>query len=546
MGKDAARKAFDQVLLYHERTKHQFDRPARSAGYMDWANQPDPFRFFADCPQVRLPFLRQDPDLAMEGLFSAAQMPAQPLVLTHIAGMIELSMGLSAWKKIPGSTWSLRINPSSGNLHPTESWWLLPEHEQMQGGLFHYNPYGHVLERRADLPPSSPARWRQHFGTDGFFVALSSIFWREAWKYGERAFRYCQHDIGHALATLRFAARLMGWRMSLVHGIGDEDLQRLLGFDRTAWHPGEAEEAEVLCWIGTANAKPHPGPLPAAIIDDLAGQELRGRPEPLSRNRRPWPLIEAVAAACRKPLAGAEPVSLPEFPAAVLPASPCSAAQVIRRRRSAVDFDVRRSHISREHFMGCLQACLPHRNRPPFDLGLGVPQVHLFLFVHYVVDLEPGFYALVRNPDHFQELQACTHPQFAWRQVDEQLPLYLLEAGDGRAAAKLISCNQDIAGDGAFSLGMVARFQETLQAAPYLYKQLFWEAGMIGQVLYLQAEAYGLRGTGIGCFFDDPMHEVCGFRDNRFQSLYHFTIGSPIEDERLTTLPPYHHLSPDG
>ena len=65
---------------------------------------------------------------------------------------------------------------------------------------------------------------------------------------------------------------------------------------------------------------------------------------------------------------------------------------------------------------------------------------------------------------------------------------------------------------------------------------------MIGQVLYLEAEAQGVRGTGIGCFFDDPVHEVIGLKDNTWQSLYHFTIGHPVEDPRLTTLPPYSHL----
>ena len=62
---------------------------------------------------------------------------------------------------------------------------------------------------------------------------------------------------------------------------------------------------------------------------------------------------------------------------------------------------------------------------------------------------------------------------------------------------------------------------------------------MIGQVLYLEAEAAGVRGTGIGCFFDDPVHSLLGLETQRFQSLYHFTVGHPIEDQRLTTLPAY-------
>jgi len=61
-------------------------------------------------------------------------------------------------------------------------------------------------------------------------------------------------------------------------------------------------------------------------------------------------------------------------------------------------------------------------------------------------------------------------------------------------------------------------------------------------VLYLEAEAAGIRGTGIGCFFDDAMHDVLGLRDRRWQSLYHFTVGGPVSDPRLQTLPPYAHL----
>jgi hypothetical protein len=58
-------------------------------------------------------------------------------------------------------------------------------------------------------------------------------------------------------------------------------------------------------------------------------------------------------------------------------------------------------------------------------------------------------------------------------------------------------------------------------------------------VLYLEAEAAGVRSTGIGCFFDDPVHQVFGLRDLEFQSLYHFTVGGAVDDPRLTTLPPY-------
>ena len=117
---------------------------------------------------------------------------------------------------------------------------------------------------------------------------------------------------------------------------------------------------------------------------------------------------------------------------------------------------------------------------------------------------------------------------------------YLLGHGDVRRAASQLSCGQDIAADGAFSVGMLARFDHALRLhGPGFYPWLFRETGMIGQMLYLEAEAAGLRGTGIGCFFDDEVHGSLGIEDHAWQSLYHFTVGGPVEDARLQTEDPY-------
>jgi len=113
-----------------------------------------------------------------------------------------------------------------------------------------------------------------------------------------------------------------------------------------------------------------------------------------------------------------------------------------------------------------------------------------------------------------------------------------------RDFARTLSCHQDIAADGAFSLGMLARFEPVLrERGAAAYRELFWEAGMIGQALYLAAEAAGVRGTGIGCYFDDVLHRALGLNGHAWQSLYHFTIGAPVEDLRLRTAPPYADLS---
>ncbi|WP_349028040.1 hypothetical protein [Methyloglobulus sp.] len=149
----------------------------------------------------------------------------------------------------------------------------------------------------------------------------------------------------------------------------------------------------------------------------------------------------------------------------------------------------------------------------------------MFSFVHRVDGLEPGLYALPRTDGALEELRSATLPNFAWQQVTtitNALPLYHLYSGNCRQIAKTLSCHQPIASDSAFSLAMVAEFGETIELSPWLYRRLFWECGLIGQILYLEAETAGIRGTGIGCYFDDSVHEILGIKDNTFQGLYHF------------------------
>ena len=55
------------------------------------------------------------------------------------------------------------------------------------------------------------------------------------------------------------------------------------------------------------------------------------------------------------------------------------------------------------------------------------------------------------------------------------------------------------------------------------------------QVFYFEAEASGLRSTGIGCFFEDSIHEFLGIKDHKVQDIYHFTVGGPVKDNRLST-----------
>lgn len=533
---------YETIVHYHEVTKHHFNRYARSSGYMDWHNQPNPFRNYEGAEQIALPFCDPDPGLAYGGLYSSAEGKAEPLTLSSVGGFCELALGLSAWKQAGPSRWSLRMNPSSGNLHPTESYLLLPDMKRLPGGLFHYSPFAHSLECRIQVPEKAATRFQAHFNP-GFGVALTAIFWRESWKYGERAYRYSNLDAGHALAALAFAARLFGWTCWAITGAGDDQIDTMLGLDRTKQPHLEQETSELFCWITTRSlAHPVPLDLPDGLVKSLSALPLNGYPNRLSPKAVDWAIIDAAAQATRKPATTATAIELSQEPAVVGQPMNKKASEVIRCRRSAVRYNPHKA-ISKQSLLAMIDATRARAGIPPFSTAFISPAIHLLLFVHRVNDVPPGLYLLARGGEAVAPLIDQWHPDLLWQQVEGNMPLFKLLETDMTFAAMELSCHQQIAGQSAYAAAMLAPFETCLQQAPHLYRYLHWECGMIGQVLYLGAEAHGLRATGIGCFFDDEVHRLLGIKDRSYQSLYHFTVGHPVEDERLMTLPAYHHVT---
>jgi SagB-type dehydrogenase family enzyme len=464
-----------------------------------------------------------------------------------LAEFLRCSMGLSAWKQYQTSRWALRVNPSSGNLHPTEAYVI------RDGVISHYAPREHALEERTRL---DAAAWQAFAGErDGFLVALTSIHWREAWKYGERAFRYCQHDAGHALGALRLAAALLGWRLSLLPRWSDADLGALLGVDRDDdFADAEREEPECVAVVTAGEPRPWVTADPALLVDAARAAGWRGVANQLSPSRLEWPAIDAVAAATRyagpgngdSGLGARASGTTSSFPQSRVPDPhpPVPLARdIFLQRRSALGFDAS-STLPRRTFMSMLARLLPPA--PPWDVVDWPPHVHLLLFVHRVSGLVPGLYACLRDPAVTDAWRAAMRPEFLWERVaaadggDGASDLFLLVPTDVTGVANRLSCDQDIAADGFFSLAMIARVESSLrERGEWFYRRLFWESGLIGQVLYLEAEAAGARATGIGCFYDDPVHEMAGLSGHEWQSLYHFSMGVPVDDGRLTTDPGY-------
>ncbi len=370
-----------QVLRYHEETKHHFYRYARSLGYLDWANQPDPFRRYPGAPLIRLPILRphEDPlSPPYEHLYCPPPVASIPISLRALSRFFEYALALSAWKQAGQSRWALRSNPSSGNLHPTEGYLLIGGVAGLATtpGLYHYAPKEHGLERRADWTRGDFESLMKEFPPRAFLFGLTSVHWREVWKYGERAFRYCQHDAGHAIGTARIAAATLGWRMTLLEGLSDDTTAALLGLDRSEDFEGvEREHPDCIAVVWPADAQTSASPkaggtlplfLDQALVSGLVPRSWHGEANRLSPDDPvPWEIIDAVAAASWKANTDREFVELNECATAVRTsmsqrAAACrlSAGQVIRQRRSAVAFDGKTS-ITAASFLAMLDRVMP-------------------------------------------------------------------------------------------------------------------------------------------------------------------------------------------
>jgi SagB-type dehydrogenase family enzyme len=180
---------------------------------------PDPFRHYEGVPVLDLPADPLAPDKP------AADGPA------FLSQLLFYSAAISATKLVPstGFRYALRVNPSSGNLHPTEFHFVTRGLKDWPDGLYHYRPSSHMAEQRAT------GEFKITDSAAPIVFILTSIAWREEWKYRDRAYRYCLHDIGHAWQALALAAQAMGCDSKPIVDFPDDEIVRALRLNEDEW-----------------------------------------------------------------------------------------------------------------------------------------------------------------------------------------------------------------------------------------------------------------------------------------------------------------------
>jgi SagB-type dehydrogenase family enzyme len=489
---------------YHESTKHDAEALWRTRDVLDFENMPDPFRHYEGAPVLDLPADPPSPAIpALELLQSAyGSAPVSESALdgpTFLSELLFYSAAISATKLVPalGYRYALRVNPSSGNLHPTEFHFLTRGLKQWPDGLYHYRPSSHMAEQRAI--GHFEMAWA---GCSAPIVfVLTSIAWREAWKYHDRAYRYCLHDMGHAWQSLALAAQAMGCDTFAIGHFPDDEVATFCRLNEDEW-PMLIVELR-----GRSIPVREPGRCETVWYLGQANQ--------LSAERIAYPLIDEIHAATK--LGSHAPRGISAEPAAAgsgeiklpVPAtSQRSFAEVARTRRSALDFLGGAQSMSFPQ----LSAILAAATRPLLADSAGGPFIQLYLYVHRVDGLAPGVYRL-------------------WHERGE---LEKIRSGDQRVVAAGLSLAQDVAGNACVAFSMIGDIERAVRAhGDRGYRYVHFEAGAIGQRLYVAAEALGLGATGIGAFFDDEVHRYLDLASEQGQVVYHFAIGYPIPDPRL-------------
>jgi SagB-type dehydrogenase family enzyme len=518
------------LFAYHQATKHTYHSVRTNARYLDWHNQPDPFRSYEGAPRIDLPREPGFPDIgtfaAMGALAQRTLLPNEDASEDHekiefdlawLSRLLWHSMAVSAWKKVPGTgtRYSLRVNPSSGNLHPTETYVALHSFTDLDDGLYHYRADRHAIELR------SRGAWTQRFAgaleipwasESPLIVGLTSIFWREAWKYGERAYRYCCHDLGHAIMSVLLAARALGLTGGAVAHFSDVRLARAMGL-------AESDEAPMAFlvfppWKSSIEFSDAPVEPVTGIPNELSAEEVRYDlllgihastvlPDPAG----PLPRVSVVD---RGIAGGRTSLSGPQHDAPL--------GSTVRKRRSALDFDARTAHMGRDE----LEQLLNFATRDwradwrgnfcgettPIERDSDF--VSLYLYVHRVSDCEPGVYR--------------------WDQANRKLEE--LHRGNVQRVAAFLSLEQALAGNSCFTVSMIADLGEAARVFGNRgYRYAYFEAGAIGQRLYVGAEALGWNATGIGAFYDDDVHRYLGFLEEGADS-----VGASVREAEKTAL----------
>ena len=478
----------DAAWTYHNATKHSYASVRTGGHYLDWANQPAPFKVYPALAPIPLP--REWPQSGVAALSAIAETVANTGSalpdLTALAALLHHSAGITRRRTFPGGELYFRAAACTGALYEVELYVVCGELPGLAAGVYHFSPAEFALRplRAGDFrgvlvhaTAGEPAISRAPA-----IVVSSAIYWRNAWKYQARTYRHFGWDTGTILANLLAIATALGLPARVVAGFADAEVNLLLDLD------SEREVAFSLVPVGSGDVAPPEAP---AGLERLHLETL-----PLSAREVDYPAMRAMHAASGlhtpeevaawrgrtpagdtpQPAGRSQP--LVSYSEEQLPRDPVE--RVILRRGSSREFA--RESVS----LTQLSILLHHATRGvPSDFlqPHGAQLNDMYLIANAVEGLASGAYFFNR----------------------EARSLECLKEGDFRAEASYLGLEQALPGDAAVAVFFLADLERVLQRYGNRgYRAAQLEAGILGGRLYLAAYAQRLGATGL-TFFDDDV-----------------------------------------
>jgi SagB-type dehydrogenase family enzyme len=473
---------------YHDATKHSYASVHDNPHFLDWTNQPLPFKAYTSLEPLALPReVRQTGVAALSAIAESIHLESSAVPdLEALAQLLYLTAGITRHRKYPGGDIYFRAAACTGALYEVEVYVVCGDLVDLEAGVYHFAPAEFALRRLRAGDYRSVLCEAAGNETAIIRAPLSMIctctYWRNAWKYQARTYRHFGWDNGTLLANLLAVATALGMPAKIICGFVDADVNRLLAVD------AEHEVAFSLVALGQveALARRRPSELSALHLESV----------PLSRNETVYPAMREIHAASS--LRSAEEVktwrgspSLAKLPAptgSAVPLHPYSDAEmprdpieeVILRRGSARKFAQAPIGLPQ------LSTLLDRATRGiPADF-LDPQGTHLnevYLIVNAVEDLDPGAYVYHRD-----------------RHV-----LECLKTGNFRAQAGHLGLDQQLPAEAAADIFFLADLEMILERFGNRgYRAAQLEAGILSGKLYLGAYAQHVSATGL-TFYDDEV-----------------------------------------
>jgi len=468
---------------FHEATK---------LAYINLANKPPLYKSDPDSPEIPLPTGFSLPQLStLRAIAGESELTEGTINLETVASLLYHSAGVirKAMHPTAGEV-HYRAAASAGALYPVETYLVCQDLAGLSAGVYHFSPpefslrqlragdYRQILvQATGEAPAVTQATMT---------IIFTTIFWRSAWKYRARGYRYCYWDTGTVVANLLAAATASGLSAQLIAGFVDAQLDRLLGID------GSREATACLVPLGGGAA---PAPFTAAL--DLASALPEGGPAFAGEVN--YPDCEELHAASRLPSPdaviswrGNEPSRRnithpsnysPPFnqePPQETPSDDAALTQTILNRSSTRRFA--RQPIALAHF----RTVLEHATRAiPADF-LG-PEVSSLLDIYAIVNSVEGL------------------PGGSYYFSPRDNELKLLQAGDFREESGHLGFEQALPADASAVLFFLTDLQGILARwGSRGYRVAQMEAGILGGKMYLGVHSLGFGASGL-TFYDDAV-----------------------------------------